>query len=158
MAFPVIFALFIAMPIIEIYLLIRVGSSIGALATIGIVILTAVIGTYMLRAQGLSTMNQARSRLASGQIPAMQLMEGFALAIGGALLLTPGFVTDAIGFICLIPVTRRLLIAFLSRRVRFANVSGAAFTGSQQANRQSANPQRPAAGDVIEGEYSRKDD
>ena len=107
--FRYIFLLFVAMPIIEIFLLIKIGGSIGALATIGIVILTAVIGTWMLRAQGLSTLAKAQSRLSGGQVPAFEMMEGLALGVGGALLLTPGFVTDAIGFACLLPFTRRWL-------------------------------------------------
>ena len=76
------------MPIIEIFVLIQVGSAIGALATIAIVIFTAILGTWMLRSQGLSTLNRARNRLAGGEIPAFQLLEGVALAVGGALLLT----------------------------------------------------------------------
>ena len=87
MVFPTIFVLFIAMPILEIFVLIQVGGAIGALPTIAIVILTAIVGTWMLRAQGLSTVNKARSRLAGGEIPAFQLLEGLALGVGGALLL-----------------------------------------------------------------------
>ena len=77
--FPSIFLLFIAMPIIEIFVLIQVGSAIGALATIAIVIFTAILGTWMLRSQGLSTLNRARNRLAGGEIPAFQLLEGLSL-------------------------------------------------------------------------------
>ena len=174
MLFPSIFFLFVAVPIIEIFVLIKVGSSIGALATIGIVILTALIGTWMLRAQGLSTLNKARLRLSGGQIPAFELMEGMALGVGGALLLTPGFVTDTIGFICLIPFTRKLLINALSKRV---SIGGGGFSGgfSSGPSQQQGAPsqERPAAdststrtgttrqskidGDVIEGEYTRKE-
>lgn len=150
--FPTVFFLFIAMPIIEIFLLIKVGTAIGALATIAIVITTAILGTWMLRHQGLSTVNQARSRLASGQIPAFQLMEGLALGIGGALLLTPGFVTDAIGFTCLVPFTRRLIINALSKRVSIAGMAtGTSYSAGTPP------PRRPASGDVIEGEYTRKE-
>lgn len=156
MVFPILFALFIGMPILEIFVLIQVGSSIGALATIGIVILTAVIGTWLLRAQGLSTLGKARSRLAEGQIPAFQLMEGLALGIGGALLLTPGFITDAIGFACLFPPTRKLLIGALSKRVNMAQFGPGGFTASGSARQSTASGSR-TAGDVIEGEYTRKD-
>lgn len=169
--FPSIFLLFIAMPIIEIFVLIQVGSAIGALATIAIVIFTAILGTWMLRSQGLSTLNRARNRLSGGEIPAFQLMEGIALAVGGALLLTPGFVTDAIGFACLLPPTRHLLVKAVSRRVSFAGMAAGAASGSwsQQSSGQSSGQstgsgaQRPKAkrppdsGDVIEGEYTRKD-
>lgn len=153
------------MPIIEIFVLIQVGGAIGALATIGIVVLTAVIGTWMLRSQGLSTLNTARSRLSGGEIPAFQMFEGVALAVGGALLLTPGFVTDAIGFACLLPPTRHLLVNAISKRVTVAGVSANMAGSGTRANdastgRTSSKPKGPAAGrrgDVIEGEYTRKD-
>ena len=76
------------MPIIEIFLLIKIGSSIGALLTIAIVIVTAVLGTWMLRAQGMSTLNKARRRMSGGEVPAFEMMEGMALGIGGCLLYT----------------------------------------------------------------------
>ena len=156
------------MPIVEIFVLIQVGSAIGAVATIGLVIITAIVGTWMLRSQGLSTLNRARSRLAGGEIPAFQLLEGMALAVGGALLLTPGFVTDAIGFACLLPPTRHLLVNAVSKRVSFAGVAGMAGStgpgagqGTRQSTGQSAGQAKrnrsPASGDVIEGEYTRKD-
>lgn len=160
MVFPTLFVLFIGMPILEIFVLIQVGSSIGALATIGIVILTAVIGTWLLRAQGLSTLSKARNRMAGGEIPAFQLMEGLALGIGGALLLTPGFITDAMGFACLFPPTRKLLINALSKRMTVAQfgaagaASGAGFGPASHGSQRSKPPQ---SGDVIEGEYTRKE-
>lgn len=164
MAFPIIFFLFIAMPVLEIFLLIQVGSAIGALATIAIVIFTAILGTWMLRAQGLSTLARAQNRLSGGEVPAFEMMEGLALAVGGALLLTPGFVTDAIGFACLLPFTRSLLVRGLSKRVKVGAVGGgfSASATSASADRRSpygrAEPSKPEIdGDVIEGEYRRED-
>jgi len=169
MAFPFIFFLFIGMPILEIFVLIQVGSSIGALLTIGIVILTAIIGTWMLRAQGLSTLNKARRRMTGGEVPAFELMEGLALGVGGALLLTPGFVTDAIGFACLIPFTRRLMVNALSKRVSVGSVVGgfgasvSPGSGTGPDSRGARSPygntrSKPEIdGDVIEGEYTRED-
>jgi len=93
---PYVFLLFILMPIIEIAVLIQVGSSIGLIATLLIIIATAILGTFMLRQQGLATLTRARQRMASGQLPAEQLMEGVLLLIGGVLLLTPGFVDFAV--------------------------------------------------------------
>jgi len=157
MVFPAIFFLFIAMPILEIYVLIKVGSSIGAPLTIGIVILTAIVGTWMLRAQGLSTLNKAKNRLSGGQVPAFEMMEGLALGVGGALLLTPGFVTDTIGFVCLIPFTRRMLVNALSKRVKVASVSGFAASGGDKSPFDRPTASKPEIdGDVIEGEYTRK--
>lgn len=149
-------------------MLIQVGSAIGAPATIAIVIFTAILGTWMLRSQGLSTLNRARSRLSGGEIPAFQLLEGVALAVGGALLLTPGFVTDALGFACLLPPTRHLLVNAISKRVTVAGMtagttgaaSGAGSESPFTGNRAGGTTRRPPAGgkgDVIEGEYTRKD-
>ena len=113
---PYLLLLFIAMPIVEIAVLIRVGGAIGLLPTLLIVILTAVIGTNMLRQQGRATLERARSRLGSGEMPASEIVEGLLLLVGGVLLLTPGFVTDVFGFACLVPASRRWLAARLSAR------------------------------------------
>ncbi|MGD8583702.1 MAG: FxsA family protein, partial [Gammaproteobacteria bacterium] len=98
--------LFIVVPLVELYLIIKVGSMIGALWTVLLVLLTAVIGVSLLRIQGFSTLNRARQNMEMGVMPAMEMMEGLALAVGGALLITPGFITDTLGFLCLIPATR----------------------------------------------------
>ena len=101
--------------------MIQVGSWIGVVPTVLLVITTAMMGVSMLKSQGLSTLMDAQRSLASGQVPAFQLLEGAALLVSGALLLTPGFVTDFIGFLGLIPVTRKMIVnAFLSR----ATISG----------------------------------
>lgn len=113
---PYALLLFVAMPIIEIAVLLRVGSALGWLPTLAIVILTAFLGTAMLRQQGMATLNKARQRLDSGEMPAQQLLEGMLLLVGGVLLLTPGFVTDAFGFACLIPVTRQALARYLASK------------------------------------------
>jgi UPF0716 protein FxsA len=169
---PYLFILFILMPIIEIAVLIQVGQSIGVLLTIGIVILTAILGTSMLRSQGLATLEKARSRMNSGEMPAQQMLEGLLLVIGGVLLLTPGFVTDAFGFLCLIPPTREYLAKQLASRSIgqmgiFVSGSGASNRGSSQAGGQpnangtGADPRRSTGkrseGDVIEGDYREVD-
>ena len=105
--------LFIVVPLVELYLIIEVGGVIGALWTVLLVLLTAVIGVSLLRIQGFSTLNRARQNMAMGTLPAMEMMEGVMLAIGGALLITPGFITDTLGFMCLLPVTRRAMIRYL---------------------------------------------
>ena len=104
--------LFIVVPLIELYLIIEVGSHIGALWTVLIVIMTAVIGVQLLRLQGFNTLRRAQQNMAQGSLPAMEMMEGIVLAVGGALLITPGFITDALGFLCLIPATRRAMIRY----------------------------------------------
>ena len=110
--------LFILIPILEMWLLIQVGSHIGALATIGLVLLTAMIGLALLRQQGFATLLRANQKMEAGQLPAQEIVDGLFLAVGGALLLTPGFFTDAIGFICLIPGLRKLLLGRLVDRSR----------------------------------------
>ena len=132
---PFALILFIAMPIIEIAVLLRVGDSLGWLLTLGIVVFTAVLGTAMLRQQGLATLNKARQRMSSGEMPAEQLLEGMLLMIGGVLLLTPGFVTDAFGFACLVPWTRQWLARRIAARsiVGFGGIGGMAGAANQES-------------------------
>ncbi|MEK8018220.1 MAG: FxsA family protein [Candidatus Parabeggiatoa sp.] len=116
--FQILLVLFIFVPIFEIYLFITVGSFLGALPTIFLVIFTAILGAYLLRRQGLATIQKAQATMEQGQIPATALFEGILLLIGGALLLTPGFFTDTIGFMCLIPKVRQLLFHWLRQRTQ----------------------------------------
>lgn len=112
---PGLFLLIILVPLVEIYLLIQVGGLIGALPTVIAVVMTAVIGSVLIRQQGLSTLQRARQGMSAGQLPAMEMLEGIALLVSGAFLLTPGFFTDAVGFLLLVPFVRRWLIASLMR-------------------------------------------
>ncbi|WP_250460058.1 FxsA family protein [Microbulbifer litoralis] len=140
--------LFIVIPILEMWLLIAVGSEIGALPTIGLVLLTAVVGLALLRRQGLSTVMRAQQKMQAGELPAREMVEGIFLAVGGALLLTPGFFTDALGFACLIPGLRQLLLGRILRHVTVVRGPGATPPGG--AGRQRDH-------DVIEGDYSREE-
>ena len=154
-----LFLAFVVLPIVEMTILIKVGALIGALNTIGLVLLTAVIGAAMLRRQGLATLLRANERLNSGQLPAQEVAEGLLLAVGGALLLTPGFVTDAAGFVCLIPVTRRWLARRVMRRMIVSGSTGqSGFDPFGRGPFQGAG-RSPFEDDevVIEGEYSRED-
>ena len=110
--------LFMLIPFVEMWILIEVGGWIGALPTIGLVVLTATIGLSLLKQQGLSTLMRARRKMDEGAIPASELVSGVMIAVGGALLLTPGFVTDALGFALLIPQTRQWLLFKLIDRYR----------------------------------------
>ena len=117
--------IFFLTPIVEMYLLIEVGGYIGALPTIALVMITAVIGVALLRVQGLSTLTRGLGRLEGGQLPAREMVEGLLLAVAGALLLTPGFVTDAVGFVLLTPPLRASIAdRVLLRAVRMEGVSG----------------------------------
>jgi len=108
--FQLLLLVFLTIPILEIYLLIKVGSLLGAWTTVFLVVFTAVLGAALVRQQGFSTVNRLRSSLEKGEIPAVEILEGVILLICGALLLTPGFFTDTIGFLGLIPPVRRHLI------------------------------------------------
>ena len=109
---------FMLVPIAEMWILIEVGGWIGALPTIALVVVTATVGLSLLKRQGLSTLLSARQKMNEGSIPATELVSGVMLAVGGALLLTPGFVTDAVGFVLLIPQTRQWLLFKLIDRFR----------------------------------------
>jgi len=149
-----LFVLFIVMPVAEITLLIKVGQQIGALYTASLVVLTALIGSFMLRQQGLATLFRAQERMQSGQMPIQEMLEGIFLAVGGALLITPGFITDVFGFLCLIPVTRKGLVVFAARNVKVH--SAASMHQSQFSHMHgSAEFHRGSQDDSIEGEFQR---
>lgn len=173
-----LFVLFVVLPVIEMVVLIKVGSLIGVLNTVALVLLTAILGAALLRQQGLATLLRANQRLNSGELPAKEVAEGLILAVGGALLLTPGFVTDAIGFACLLPVTRNLFVRQVIKHLvvvgggRSGTSFGSGFSsGPFSQGRSSEDPfsrnpfsegpfSRPSSrssddNDVIEGEYSR---
>lgn len=148
--FPVFALIFLLVPLVEIYILIQVGQVIGALWTVFFVVLTAVIGVQLLKRQGLSTLSRAQQKLNSGQMPAHELFEGFALVIAGAFLLTPGFFTDAAGFLLLFSPTRTLIIRSLTSKL----MASGNFTMHNDFQSQT----KPSRGDVIEGVEYRKDD
>jgi len=142
-----LFLLFLLIPLVEIYFLIKVGSVIGAIPTVALVIFTALLGAMLLRFQGLATLQRTRSAMAQGQIPAMEMFEGVLLVCSGALLLTPGFVTDAIGFLFLAPPFRKMVIRwFLSKSTMNIQQSGDS-PGASGADSH-----------TIEGEFRREDD
>ena len=114
---------FVITPLVEMYILIEVGGIIGSWPTIALVVLTAVIGVGLIRAQGFATLMRGMARLNAGELPATEMVEGVMLALAGALMVTPGFLTDTAGFILLTPRVRRRLAAELLRR--FVPVAGA---------------------------------
>lgn len=135
--------LFVFAPLIELYFLIQVGSVIGALPTILLSILTAVIGGYLVRMQGLAVLMRVRSMLERGETPALELLDGAVLLICGFALLLPGFITDAVGFALLVPPLRRALIR---RYVRVIPAQGDVILRHEQSSRH-----------TIEGDWRRDD-
>lgn len=153
--FPIFFVLFLAIPIIEIFFLIKIGEVIGVFPTIILVILTAVIGAGLLRQQGLSTLARFQQNLLTGKIPTQEIVEGILLAVGGALLMTPGFVTDSIGFLCLLPVSRKLIAANIIKRssAKFTEGMSGGFTASTRADFYGHFNDNPD-NNVVEGEFT----
>ncbi len=148
--------LFVLMPVAEMWLLITVGSQIGALPTIGLVLLTAVVGAGLLREQGFATLWKGRQKLQGGELPTTEIAEGLILAVSGALLLTPGFVTDLIGFAGLIPPIRVLVATRIMKNMLVMGAQSGGFqTGRGPSN---SPPNGDGNGETIEGEaWERKD-
>ena len=149
MPFIILVFLFVMVTIAEISLLIKVGGAIGGFNTILFVILTAVLGAYLVRQQGFATITKLQQETQAGRIPALQIAEGVALLFAGAVLLTPGFITDAIGFTLLIPFTRRIVIALLASKFT-QNQTGFTYSTHSQGPQQTKNDNS----NVIEGEYT----
>jgi UPF0716 protein FxsA len=111
--FLLLFAVFVLLPIAEIFAIIQVGEAIGALPTIAILIADSVVGSWLLRRQGRAAWRRFNAAVAAGRPPAREVLDGFLIVSGGALLITPGFISDVFGLILLLPPTRafiRLLI------------------------------------------------
>ena len=140
----IVFLVFLIVPFIEIYLLLQIGGIVGVFPTIALVVLTAIIGANLLRHQGMATWQRFQDNLQKGEIPAYEMVEGPILLVGGALLLTPGFFTDVIGFACLIPPARKKIAQYIiEKRLVQAGVSPQQQTKAQPG--------------VIEGEFKRED-
>lgn len=118
-----LFLLFITVPLMELWLLIEVGSGIGGLSTIALCLFTAALGGLLIRWQGMSTLIDAQKRMAHGEAPIDHGMHGLIIAFSGLMLFTPGFITDTIGFLLLIPPVRQLII---NRMLPFRQIEGAA--------------------------------
>ena len=145
--FPALLLLFLLVPLAEIYVMIKVGGIIGALPTVLLVVLTAVAGAALARIQGLATLQRLQATLARGEAPAIEMFEGVLLLVGALLLLTPGFITDLLGFVCLFPATRKALAFQVLKRITVVTPAG---------------PRRKPSGGhqprTIEGDYRREDD
>lgn len=143
--FTVLLFLLLGIPLLEMYLLISVGQMIGAGTTVLVVIITAIIGMWLLRLQGLHTLSKVHAATQAGNLPAVELVEGVLLLLSGITLLTPGFLTDVIGFIVLVPGIRRPTANFLL--CHFLNRPGV----NAKARAYQAPPH------TIEGNYQRED-
>ena len=156
--FGKLFLLFAILPIVEIALLINVGEQIGGWNTVALVILTAFIGAYLVRKEGLATLFNAQRKLNTGAIPGQEMAEGLLLVIAGVLLVTPGFITDGIGFLFSLPFTRPVIARFLMKHVKVQGVTAGPHAGFHyQQQWSSQQPQSSASDEIIEGEFVRTD-
>ncbi len=156
--------LFFVIPLIEIYFLVQVGEEIGAGMTILLVIITAIIGVTLLRQQGLRTLMKANQAMQAGKMPAQEMFDGFILAAVGILLVTPGFFTDGIGFILLVPSIRKALMHSLLKNMTVQTHGHFRSAGYTQRPSSDHTPHHP--GDIeqdsqgkrtIEGDFKRED-
>lgn len=157
----VLFVLFLLVPLVELYVIIQVGQAIGALNTIGLLILDSILGTVLLRSQGRAVWRRFNEALAAGRPPAREVMDGVLVIFGGALLLTPGFLSDIFGIVFLLPptraVVRRILLRGALTRIAFTvgGPMGAAGAGAaMRGQRATGARRRAAADDVVDGTAS----
>lgn len=172
--------IFILVPLLELVVLFKVGAQIGILWTLLLILATAVVGVTLLRQQGMEVLMRAGQKMHEGSLPAKELAEGFMLAVAGAMLLTPGFLTDALGFSLLVPAVRAALVGSVVNLIRpkmqsggFGPGSGSTYGHEPQQPSHSGRSSRPDANsssqgtgqarpsshkpDVIEGEFRRED-
>ena len=140
--------LFIAVPIAELYVIIQVGQAIGALPTIALLIADSILGSWLLRHHGRRAWSQFRAALSAGRVPTNEVADGAMIMFGGALMLTPGFLTDLLGMLLLLPPTRALLRPVLLRRVRLDGLGSGGGAPRARPQAGSARRGRPPAYDV----------
>jgi len=123
-----LFLLFSIIPIVEIYLLVKAGTVIGPLPTVGLLLLISFAGAWLVRHQGFEILRRIQLELSQGRMPAAELLDGFMVLVGGILLLTPGFFTDVLGLLFIIPSSRRLMGRFVIFWIRQRLSRGGAIT------------------------------
>lgn len=156
--FPILLFAFIAVPIIEIALFIQVGGFLGLWPTIALVLITAFAGASLVRSQGLMTLMSVQQRVQNGELPAQQILEGVMLAVAGVLLLTPGFMTDLMGMLVLLPAPRAKIAKYLMTKMVVSSNVNSGFQ-HQNFDFHSGRPSdNDANGNTFDGEYERKND
>ncbi len=147
-------ALFIGLPLIEIMVFITVGDLVGGVWTLGLVILTAVVGTVLIRAQGFALLARIRTQLGAGVIPARDMLSAFCLLIAGILMLTPGFVTDAVGLSLFLPTVQDVIQGAMGRRVFGAKGHARSnFRGGAQGGTQAPGSHDHPRGNIIDADF-----
>lgn len=160
-AFLVLFLLF---PVLELYTFFKVSTAIGFFPALLMIIIGSVLGVMVMRLAGLATVLRTREALQRGEVPADQVFDGLMFAIGGGLLLLPGFISDVLGVICLMPFTRNILARKIRARAQAQSMRQRAFADDLQPRGPAAGPGTPPRrppevieGEVIEGDFERRD-
>lgn len=109
--------LFLVVPLLELFVIIQVGQAIGALNTVGLLLLDSIVGGWLMKREGLATLRRFQSKLGSGHLPENELIDGFMILFGGALMLTPGFLSDLLGIVLLLPPVRAVIRPIVKRQV-----------------------------------------
>ena len=152
--------LLLVMPIVEIATFILVGRGIGLWPTLGLVVVSAVAGALLLRRQGLATLRRIQAEISAGRVPGRELVDGVAIVAAAILLLTPGLVTDAIGYLLFVPPVRDALWRFLRRRVRVSAPGslrrGGGRPGPDNARRNAGPATKPPVVELGTGDYERR--
>jgi UPF0716 protein FxsA len=146
-------AALVVVPIVEIWVLLQVGQLLGVLPTVVLLVVMSLVGAYLLRREGARTWNAFRTALASGRLPAAEVADGALVILGGALLLTPGFATDAFGLLCVLPPTRAVLRRLLTRQVARRLSVGTLLGGARRPS-----PRRRPSDSVVDGQVVRPPD
>ncbi|MBP9960489.1 membrane protein FxsA [Pseudomonas sp. FFUP_PS_473] len=149
--------LFLLFPVLELYVFFKVSTAIGFFPALLLIIASSALGVLVMRVAGLATALRARESLQRGELPAEEMFQGLLLAVGGGLLLVPGFITDVLGLICLLPFTRRLIGRRLRERAEAQAMRQRAFSDDPFAGRPGAQGGTPRQPNVIEGEYEHRD-
>lgn len=147
--------LFVALPILELWLLIKIGGMIGFFPTVALILLTAAVGSQLVRRQGLTVLSRIREAQGRGEMPALPMLDGAALLLAGFMLLTPGFVSDALGFILLVPGLRQKIARRLLSRVVIMQSAGGTANEHYAGRGEHSRPNPNAS---LEGDYEKRDD
>lgn len=153
----IFFLLFLVFPLLELFVLIRVGSSIGAATTLLLVLAGGVLGVLCMRLAGLTTALKVRERMAQGEVPNNDMLNGLLLVVGGGLLFLPGFISDVIGILCLLPFVRQWLIKRIAKHMDQSATRSRQFYAQSTTYTEHSGPAEPRETQVIEGEFERKD-
>lgn len=154
--------LFIVIPFTELMILLKVGEAWGVFPTLALIITTAMVGYQLFKRQGVATWQRVNQKLAQGELPSKEMADGIVILLAGALMITPGLITDSIGLFCLIPVTRKLVLSVIMRRFKDkVTIYSAHSYHSSDTNNESQHSSNNAAsngsGRTFEGDYQEED-